>query len=160
MRAYTIGEFFYPRAYGRQNCFTREFYAKFFYARIFLRDNFFTREFYANFFYTAENVHGSVLQPLLARLNSREEKANEHSVYRRGQVQASRGWPAHKLPSYVATRLTSSAPSYDIIYCDFDAAAVEEVLGSLIGRENVHRSVYAAPTNDTSVLLEYFQRTG
>jgi hypothetical protein len=116
---------------------------------------------YANFFYTAESVPGGVLQPLLARLNARAEKATEiraQSDHKRRGVQATRGWPARKLPAFVATTLTSSAPSYDIIYCDFDAAEVEAVLGSLIGRENVRTSVYAAPKNDTTVLLEYCQR--
>ena len=104
-----------------------------------------------------------MLQPLLAKLNAQAAKANEIRAqpdYKRRQVQAIRGWPARKLPAYVATTPTSSASSYDIIYCDFDAVTVEAALGSLIGRENVRRSVYAAPKNDTTVLLEYFQRIG
>ena len=65
------------------------------------------------------------------------------------------------LPSYVASTLSSAAPLYDVVYCDFDSEPVEAALRSL--GVQVARSVYDMPgvANDTSVIIEYFaRRTG
>ena len=74
---------------------------------------------------------------------------------------AASGQLGYGLPPYVASTLSSAAPLYDVVYCDFDSEPVEAALRSL--GVQVARSVYDMPgvANDTSVIIEYFaRRTG
>ena len=91
------------------------------------------------------------------RSDTLEHIPAEELIHHARRHQHSQGWPTRKLPAYVASPLPLTAPRYDIIYCDFDAGAVEAELGSLIGPRNVQRFVYATPKNDTTVLVEYFR---
>ena len=118
---------------------------------------------YANFFFEVRGVPGSVLQPLLAKLNARGQSPTNltGTALRRHGPERRELQLGYGLPSYVASTLSSAAPLYDVIYCDFDSEPVEAALRSL--GVQVARSVYDMPgvANDTSVIIEYFaRRTG
>ena len=119
---------------------------------------------YANFFFEVRGVPGSVLQPLLAKLNARGQSPTNltgGTTLRRHGPERRELQLGYGLPSYVASTLSSAAPLYDVVYCDFDSEPVEAALRSL--GVQVARSVYDMPgvANDTSVIIEYFaRRTG
>jgi hypothetical protein len=118
---------------------------------------------YANFFFAAAGVPGSALQPLLAKLNTKASAVPLHGEApprTRGPEPRSQGGDTYGLPSYVATSVTTAAPRYDVVYCDFDSEPVETALKEL--GVHVARRLYAQPGvgNDTSVLVEYFRRKG
>ena len=104
-----------------------------------------------------------MLQPLLAKLNARGQSPTNltGTALRRHGPERRELEAGYGLPSYVASTLSSAAPLYDVVYCDFDSEPVEAALRSL--GVQVARSVYDMPgvANDTSVIIEYFaRRTG
>lgn len=101
---------------------------------------------YGNFWYSARDIAGATLAELVARLNARGGPSS------RRLSAASQGFP-----SYINSSTPQQAASYDIIYCDFDAEAVEAELKQLSGGKLPVREVYRPSSNTSSILVDWFK---
>lgn len=107
---------------------------------------------YGNFWFTLPDVSGADLATMLDRLNggTRTLGPRQH-----GAFDAARLSDTYSVPDYVGTGTPSDSLTYDVIYCDFDAWAVEQQLQNITGVAK-ERELYHPGSNTSSVLVDWF----
>lgn len=111
---------------------------------------------FGNFWLIQRGIEGSHLATLLEQLNNRGSTSGR--VAAAFDAPGARALqPAWAVPDYIASGSPATGTQYDILYCDFDAWAVEGQLAIITGHPVDKREVFRPGSNTTSVLLDWFQ---